>query len=415
MLELRKGSKDLFEALELLRTAPEENVAAILLNLRGRGSVSDFLQSIDSGTVGASSPLSPLTSSLVGTWASSAMELDLNMRYPNVFPTLETLTITEVDIGLLADDKRGPRLSTSSEATSSEATSISPFSPIDFSGRQPATPTTSESFSTPSDTTGDSSQQSYIDHRLEGLQIWQWTSVPIPETLAEQTISFYLSNEHPLLAFFDANLFIRDFVAGGGRFCSPVLVSALLAWSCVSCYIQHPCLRRSLMRSRPLIHNSSQGHSRYHSPFSRRQRSVGGIYRTTTASLLLLLPCSWPWHAINMAKTALGCFILMQAQRLVAGLVCLVMRMRRCLVWTMTRNWYQRLRMLPGDLLGGTGECIFPDRNRPLLNSLVYTQLTSEQNIGYSIRHLYRYQEMYLDHPLLIIWEARSHGYVSSG
>lgn len=287
MLELRKVSKDLFEALELLRTAPEENVAAMLLNLRGRGSVSDFLQSIDSGTVGASSPLSPLTSSLAGTWASSAMELDLNMRYPNVFPTLETLTITDVDIGLLADDKRSPRL-----LTSSEATSISPFSPIDFSGRQPATPTTSESFSTPSDTTGDSSQQSYIDHRLEGLQIWQWTSVPIPETLAEQTISFYLSNEHPLLAFFDADLFIRDFVAGGGRFCSPVLVSALLAWSCVSCYIQHPCPRCSLMRTRPLIHNSSQGHNRCRSPFSRRQRSVGGIYQTTTVSLLLLLPCS---------------------------------------------------------------------------------------------------------------------------
>ncbi|EKJ76348.1 hypothetical protein FPSE_03484 [Fusarium pseudograminearum CS3096] len=213
MLELRKGSKDLFEALELLRTAPEENVAAMLLNLRGRGSVSDFLQSIDSA----------------GTLASSAMEIDLNMRYPNAFPTLEALAITDVDIGLLADDKRSPRL-----PTSSEATSISPFSPLDFSGRQPATPTTSESFSTPSDTTGDSSQQSYIDHRLEGLQIWQWTSVPIPETLAEQTISFYLSNEHPLLAFFDANLFIKDFVAGGGRFCSPVLVSALLAWSCAS-------------------------------------------------------------------------------------------------------------------------------------------------------------------------------------
>ncbi|UZP39173.1 hypothetical protein NXS19_006989 [Fusarium pseudograminearum] len=229
MLELRKGSKDLFEALELLRTAPEENVAAMLLNLRGRGSVSDFLQSIDSGMVGASPPLNPLTTSLAGTLASSAMEIDLNMRYPSAFPTLEALAITDVDIGLLADDKRSPRL-----PTSSEATSISPFSPLDFSGRQPATPTTSESFSTPSDTTGDSSQQSYIDHRLEGLQIWQWTSVPIPETLAEQTISFYLSNEHPLLAFFDANLFIKDFVAGGGRFCSPVLVSALLAWSCAS-------------------------------------------------------------------------------------------------------------------------------------------------------------------------------------
>ncbi|KAL3601997.1 hypothetical protein FPOAC2_06291 [Fusarium poae] len=232
MLELRKGSRDLFQALELLRTAPEENVAAMLLDLRSRGSVSDFLQSVDSGTAGTagtSSPLNPLTTSLAGTLASSALEMDLNMRYSSAFPTLENLTITDVDLGLLADDKRN-----SKSLTFSEPTSISPYSPIDFSGRQPATPATSESFSTPSDTTGDSSQQSYIDHRLEGLQIWQWTSVPIPETLAEQTISFYLSNEHPLIAFFDANLFIRDLVSGGGRFCTPVLVSSLLAWSCAS-------------------------------------------------------------------------------------------------------------------------------------------------------------------------------------
>ncbi|CEI62340.1 hypothetical protein FVEN_g12036 [Fusarium venenatum] len=229
MLELRQGSRDLFQALELLRTTPEENVAAMLQDLRSRGSVPDFLRSVDSGTVGASSPLNPLTTSLAGTLASSALEVDLNMRYSNAFPAIENLTITDVDLGLLANDKRNPKL-----LTSPEPTSISPFSPLDFSGRQPATPTSSESFSTPSDTTTDSSQHSYIDHRLEGLQIRQWTSVPIPETLAEQTISFYLSNEHPLLAFFDANLFIRDLVSGGGRFCSPVLVSSLLAWSCAS-------------------------------------------------------------------------------------------------------------------------------------------------------------------------------------
>ncbi|RGP58993.1 conidial development fluffy [Fusarium longipes] len=229
IVELRKGSKDLFQALELLRTAPEESVATILHDLRSGGSVSDFLLSIDSITTETSSLLNPLNTSLAGTSASSALELDLNMRYSNAFPRLETLTISNVDLGLLADEKRKQKL-----LTPSEATSISPYSPIDFSGRQPATPTTSESFSTPSDTTGCSSQQPHIDHRLEGLQIWQWTSVPIPDTLAEQTISFYLTNEHPLLAFFDADLFIRDLVSGGGRFCTPLLVSSLLAWSCAS-------------------------------------------------------------------------------------------------------------------------------------------------------------------------------------
>lgn len=259
MLELRKGSRDLFQALELLRTAPEESVAAMLQDLRSRGSVSEFLQSVDSGIVGASSPVNPLATSLAGSLASSPMEMDLNMRYSNAFPPLESLDITDVDLGLLALDKRKSKLLT---APSSATASISPYSPLDLSSRRSATPTTSESFSTPSDTTGESQQQQ-IDHRLEGLQIWQWTSVPIPDALAEQAISFYLVNEHPLLAFFDADLFLRDLVSAGGRFCSPVLVSSLLAWSCVSYYTQSPWFGPWLMRCRPLIHSSNQGHSRY--------------------------------------------------------------------------------------------------------------------------------------------------------
>jgi hypothetical protein len=238
MVELRKGSKDLFQALELLRTAPEDSVAAMLQDLRSRGSVSDFLQSVDSGVAdsgvadsgvaGASSPVSPLATSLAGTSASSPLELDLNMRYSNAFPSLEPLKIADVDLGLLALDKRKSKLLTSPTA------STSTYSPLDLSSQRSATPTTSESFSTPSDTSGESPQQQHIDHRLEGLQIWQWTSVPIPDVLAEQAISFYLANEHPVLAFFDADLFLRDLVSAGGRFCSPLLVSSLLAWSCVS-------------------------------------------------------------------------------------------------------------------------------------------------------------------------------------
>lgn len=235
MLELRKGSKDLFQALELLRTAPEDSVAAMLQDLRTKGSVSDFLQIIDSGMASASLPVNPLASSLAGTSASSTMELDLNMRYSNAFPPLEPLQITDVDLGLLAQDKRKSRL-----LTSPESTSVSPFTPIDLLSQRSATPTTSESFSTPSDTTGESPQHQQVDHRLDSLQIWQWTSVPIPDVLAEQAISFYLVNEHPLLAFFDANLFIRDLTSGGSRFCSPLLVSSLLAWSCVSYYTWSP-------------------------------------------------------------------------------------------------------------------------------------------------------------------------------
>ncbi|KAF5253854.1 hypothetical protein FANTH_1315 [Fusarium anthophilum] len=224
IIELRKGSKDLFQALEILRTAPDEQAQHLLETLRTSGSVSEFLQVLDSGIIKPPSPTDPLATSLVGTSADSPIELDLNMRFSGVFPVLETLDIKNVDLGLLAVNKRA--LASSNQQVTAPLT---PFTPIEFSPRSD-TPTTSESFSTPSDTTGDTG----VDPRLESLQIWQWTSIPIPESLAAQAISFYLTNEHPLLAFFDADLFIRDFVAGGGRFCSQLLVSSLLAWACAS-------------------------------------------------------------------------------------------------------------------------------------------------------------------------------------
>ncbi|KAF9767860.1 hypothetical protein IL306_014909 [Fusarium sp. DS 682] len=227
MVELRKGSKDLFQALELLRTAPEEHAFSLLEKLRSSGSVSEFLQVVDSGVMKPPSPPSPtdpLATSLAGTSADSAIELDLNIRYPSAFPILETLDIKEVDLGLLAVNKRALTFS-NQQATAP----LTPFAPVEC-GQRSETPTTSDYFSTPSDTTGDTG----VDPRLESLQIWQWTATTIPGNLAAQAISFYLVNEHPLLALFDADLFIRDLVSGGGRFCSPLLVSSLLAWSCAS-------------------------------------------------------------------------------------------------------------------------------------------------------------------------------------
>ncbi|KAM0542362.1 hypothetical protein ACHAPJ_012827 [Fusarium lateritium] len=225
MLELRKGSKDLFQALEMLRTAPEDSVAALLQDLRSRGSVSDFLQSVDSGLMATSSPITPLVTSLAGTSASTPVELDLNMRYSNAFPRLEIFEVADVDLRLLTVQKPNTAL-----LNLQSTGPISPFSLIDYQIRRSETPTSSGLSSSPSDATGDSAH--HVDSRLEDLRIWQWTSVPIPDSLAAQALSFYLVNEHPVLAFFDADLFIRDLVSGGGRFCSPLLVSSLLAWCC---------------------------------------------------------------------------------------------------------------------------------------------------------------------------------------
>ncbi|KAF5664799.1 nitrogen assimilation transcription factor nirA [Fusarium heterosporum] len=226
MLELRKGSKDLLQALEILRTAPDDDVATVLQDLRSRGSVVEFLQSVASGSTATRLLLNPAATSRAEVLADSKVELDLNMRYPGAFPPLETLEITDVDLSLLAVQRRPEPI------VQQTTFPLSPYSQTDPSSRISGTPESSESFSTPIDAIGDVDHP--VDPRLEVLKILQWTSVPIPDLLAAQVIYFYLVNEHPVLAFFDADLLIRDIVTGGRRFCSPLLVSALLAWSCAS-------------------------------------------------------------------------------------------------------------------------------------------------------------------------------------
>jgi hypothetical protein len=70
--------------------------------------------------------------------------------------------------------------------------------------------------------------------RLKDINIQRWTAVPVSDWFGAGVISFYLGNEHPLLGVFDADLFIDDLVSGEQCFCSPLLVSTLLAWACVS-------------------------------------------------------------------------------------------------------------------------------------------------------------------------------------
>jgi hypothetical protein len=89
----------------------------------------------------------------------------------------------------------------------------------------------------------------YCDARLTMLDMSMWTTVPIPNDLAAAAISLYLQTDHPLLGFFDADIFIEDLVEGRSRYCSPLLVSSLLFWALV-------CHLLKLTGRRINIHNS---------------------------------------------------------------------------------------------------------------------------------------------------------------
>ena len=94
----------------------------------------------------------------------------------------------------------------------------------------------------------------YCDARLAMLDMSVWTTIPIPNDLAAAAISLYLQTDHPLLGFFDADVFLEDLLEGRSRYCSTLLVSSLLFWALVSHLLK--------LIDRPTNNHDSMGLSR---------------------------------------------------------------------------------------------------------------------------------------------------------
>ncbi|KAK2022604.1 hypothetical protein LX32DRAFT_698548 [Colletotrichum zoysiae] len=78
------------------------------------------------------------------------------------------------------------------------------------------------------------------DPRLKNLNIGFWTVVPITDQDAADVISLYLETDHSILGLFDAELFLDDLVGGQVRYCSALLVNALLAFACQAYAAKQP-------------------------------------------------------------------------------------------------------------------------------------------------------------------------------
>lgn len=76
--------------------------------------------------------------------------------------------------------------------------------------------------------------QTLYDPRLERVNFSNWTDISIAHSEAVQAISEYLRLDHPILGFFDVDPFLNDLSSNGTRFCSSLLVNALLGWRYVS-------------------------------------------------------------------------------------------------------------------------------------------------------------------------------------
>ena len=73
-----------------------------------------------------------------------------------------------------------------------------------------------------------------VDPRLDSVKPSRWTNVSTDDDLMKQILRAYLLSEYSWWTFFHKDHFLDDMVRGSDRFCSPLLVNAVLAFACVS-------------------------------------------------------------------------------------------------------------------------------------------------------------------------------------
>ena len=73
-----------------------------------------------------------------------------------------------------------------------------------------------------------------VDPLLAEVKPSKWTRVSTNDLLLRRLLEGYFTYEYPWLFLFHKDYFLEDMISGGNRFCSPLLVNALLAKACVS-------------------------------------------------------------------------------------------------------------------------------------------------------------------------------------
>lgn len=193
---LQRRLQEHTDFLDCIRNAPEDEALKIVQRFRSTENPSAMLSSCQAGT-GVISQLSQHASvGAVIPFAESGVEFELSMLHPTAYPILMPPSLSSVASASLVG---GLTRDTSASSTP-------------LSSSEPCT---------------------YCDSRLERLSVSYWTRIPIDDVLAARAISHYLTVDHPILGFFDADLFLRDLVGQGLNFCSTFLFSSVMSLACV--------------------------------------------------------------------------------------------------------------------------------------------------------------------------------------
>jgi hypothetical protein len=227
--QLKRELSEHTEIIEHLRSVSEPEALAVIRRLKSTPNASMVLSTLR-GSAHTTTRLSELRA-LRGTVPLTEFETEteLSVLHQFVYPILEPLDPSAIDIeSLFHLPSESPVMLTvdTMKPTGSCSTSeiaISPPSPLRGARSRGMSPIT-----------GPAPDRQYCDSRLANLAIDYWTSVPISNEFAACVLSHYLETDHPIFACVDADLFLSGLVDRTLEHCSPFLVSALMAFACVS-------------------------------------------------------------------------------------------------------------------------------------------------------------------------------------
>ncbi|KAL6805193.1 N-terminal fungal transcription regulatory domain-containing protein [Trichoderma sp. SZMC 28012] len=197
-----ESQKLLVEVIRILNTLPDREALSILHSLRSETDAAVILSTLRDGVPAIRRP-SELRNA-VAIMDNSLQTVELESQNPIAYPFLPPII---------------------PQALSGDA-----YHQLTTPGRPSAASASPQPLFRETDPTA--SPTSLCDSRLFQLNISHWTNVPISNEVAARAISLYLETDHPLLGFFDPNLFVSDLVNLKHDYCSPMLVNALLYWAC---------------------------------------------------------------------------------------------------------------------------------------------------------------------------------------
>ncbi|KAJ3960942.1 hypothetical protein N0V92_002362 [Colletotrichum tropicale] len=165
------------------------------------------------------------------------VEFELMRDYPTAYPISANAPRFSSPESTDSRPSKMRRITEASDSASSSPEPSTVFSNVSVAGSSSGE-TSNDSMVLPSSTSSVFSVESIrpppiqTDPRLKDLDITHWTAVSIPSDVAANVISLYLETDHAILGLFDTELFVHDLTHYEYQFCSPLLVSALLAFAC---------------------------------------------------------------------------------------------------------------------------------------------------------------------------------------